>query len=412
MRRPAALSSFARNPSRQVRTNVRKRALAGRSGPGTRARTRGRRIPASGPARPPGCAATAAGRRRRPGASSSAPAPRTPPPRARRIDAAQIADDRWTRCRKCAPVAPGSWWNAIVWLAGAVHAIGVGVCVNSFRRVSVTLTVTLVFASSLALGARPPARHPRRRLLPPGPAARAWASRSTAATPRPRTSTRRSRRRTIPKTVSVWKFKGLYLRGDQQRRARRGPPPSRWALRAQAVDERVVCVRTAPVPPGRVQADRLHGRARRRRRLQGRRDAATTFNVDSGLGFKMEKNPGFDRRDRLRHHRVGQVRAQALADRRDHAEPWGAVEGERVRGCALHVYDRRRRRPDDADADEDRACSTRIRRVRPTPPSRTTTSRCSLHWSTSSKIGDGGRRSGIGEVRTGYIGNRADRIHG
>lgn len=98
-----------------------------------------------------------------------------------------------------------------------------------------------------------------------------------------------------PKTTSVWKFKGLYMRADNN-------------------DELTV--------------DRLHLDARNERTLSERVYAfgqlqfledqfkdidyliapsagvgykliatpATTFNVDGGLGFKIEKNPGFDRR--------------------------------------------------------------------------------------------------------------------
>lgn len=99
-----------------------------------------------------------------------------------------------------------------------------------------------------------------------------------------------------PKTTSVWKFKGLYLRGT---------------------NNDVLAV------------DRLNLEGRNERKLSERAYAfgqlqflqdefkqidymfapgvgvgyklvatpATTFNVDGGLGFKVEKNPGFDRRD-------------------------------------------------------------------------------------------------------------------
>jgi putative salt-induced outer membrane protein YdiY len=98
-----------------------------------------------------------------------------------------------------------------------------------------------------------------------------------------------------PKTASVWKFKGLYLRGENN---------------------------------GALAVDRLHLEGRNERNLGTRAYAfgnlqfledqfkqidylvapgaglgykvvatpATTFNVDGGLGVKLEKNPGLDRR--------------------------------------------------------------------------------------------------------------------
>ena len=98
-----------------------------------------------------------------------------------------------------------------------------------------------------------------------------------------------------PKNGSVWKFKGLYLRGENN---------------------------------GTLAVDRLHLEGRNERTLADRVYAfgqlqfledhfkdidyllapsagvgykliatpVTTFNVDGGLGFKLEKNPGFDRR--------------------------------------------------------------------------------------------------------------------
>jgi putative salt-induced outer membrane protein YdiY len=168
---------------------------------------------------------------------------------------------------------------------------------ESFRRVSVTLTVALIFASSVAW-AQVPAAQPAAPAPPPPP----WTGSAGMglALNRGNTSTTNFNASVEathdPKTASVWKFKGLYLRGT---------------------NNDVLAV------------DRLHLEGRNERTLTERAYAfgqlqflqdefkqidymfapgvgvgykvvatpATTFNVDSGLGFKVEKNPGFDRRN-------------------------------------------------------------------------------------------------------------------
>lgn len=165
---------------------------------------------------------------------------------------------------------------------------------RSSRRVSVTLTLTLVFASSLAW-AQPPAPPPAQ---PPPP----WTGSAGMGLSLNRGNTSTTNFNASveathdPKTASVWKFKGLYLRGT---------------------NNDVLAV------------DRLHLEGRNERTLSERVYAfgqlqflqdefkeidymfapgvgvgykviatpVTTFNVDGGLGFKVEKNPGFDRRN-------------------------------------------------------------------------------------------------------------------
>jgi putative salt-induced outer membrane protein YdiY len=165
---------------------------------------------------------------------------------------------------------------------------------ESFRRVSVTLTVTLLFASSLAWAQTPAA--------PPAPPPPPWTgsagmglslNRGNTSTTNVNASVEATH---DPKTASVWKFKGLYLRGT---------------------NNDVLAV------------DRLHLEGRNERKLSDRAYAfgqlqflqdefkqidymfapgvgvgykvvatpVTSFNVDGGLGFKVEKNPGFDRRN-------------------------------------------------------------------------------------------------------------------
>ncbi|MCA1562385.1 MAG: DUF481 domain-containing protein [Acidobacteria bacterium] len=161
-------------------------------------------------------------------------------------------------------------------------------------RLSVTTTLILTVATSLR--AQPPAVS-----APPAPPPPLWTgsagfglslNRGNTETTNLNLSAEATR---DPKTDSVWRFKGLYLRGE--------------------TDDTLT-------------VDRLHLQGRNERSLTGRTYAfgelqvledqfknidyliapsgglgykivatpATTFNVDGGLGFKIEKNPGFDRR--------------------------------------------------------------------------------------------------------------------
>jgi putative salt-induced outer membrane protein len=139
-----------------------------------------------------------------------------------------------------------------------------------------------------------------------------------------------------PKTGSVWKFKGLYLRGDNN---------------------------------GVLAVDRLHLEGRNERTLTPRVYAfgqlqfledhfkdidylfapsaglgykliatpLTTFNVDGGLGFKLEKNPGFDRRNDV---------VVTLSDKVEHklsttaalTQSFGALWKARDFGDALYTF--------------------------------------------------------------------------
>ena len=69
----------------------------------------------------------------------------------------------------------------------------------------------------------------------------------------------------------LWKFQGLYLRGETDGVKSRRPAVPPGPLRAQAHDAGV-CVRAGAVPARRVQGDRLSVCDERRRRLQGHRD--------------------------------------------------------------------------------------------------------------------------------------------
>lgn len=166
---------------------------------------------------------------------------------------------------------------------------------KALRHVSATLTVAVTLAA-LPVHAQPPAA------VPPAPPPPLWTgsagfglslNRGNTETTNLNLSADATR---DPKTGSVWRFKGLYLRGD-----------------------------TANT----VTVDRLHLQGRNERALTERAYAfgelqfledqfkdidyliapsaglgyklmttpRTTFNVDGGLGFKVEKNPGFDRRN-------------------------------------------------------------------------------------------------------------------
>jgi putative salt-induced outer membrane protein YdiY len=167
---------------------------------------------------------------------------------------------------------------------------------KGLSSVSATLTVVLTLAATLVQAQPPAVPAP-----PPAPAPPPWTgsagfglslNRGNTATTNLNVSAEATH---DPKTVSVWKFKGLYLRGKNN---------------------------------GVLAVDRLHLEGRNERTLTERAYAfgqlqfledtfkdidyliapsagigyklvvrpMTTLNVDGGLGFKNEKNPGFDRR--------------------------------------------------------------------------------------------------------------------
>lgn len=165
---------------------------------------------------------------------------------------------------------------------------------KGLRRVSVTTTLALTISATLY--AQPPApAAPPPAPTPPWTGSAGFGlslNRGNTATTNLNVSAEATH---DPKTDSVWKFKGLYLRGENN---------------------------------GTLAVDRLHLEGRNERALTDRVYAfgqlqfledqfkdidyliapsagvgykvivapLTTFNVDGGLGFKLEKNPGFDRR--------------------------------------------------------------------------------------------------------------------
>lgn len=98
-----------------------------------------------------------------------------------------------------------------------------------------------------------------------------------------------------PKTASVWKFKGLYLRGENNRvravdrlhlegRNERNLGPRAYAFgNLQFLKDQFKAIDYL-VAPGVGLGYKVVS------------TKVTTFNVDGGLGVKLEKNPGFDRR--------------------------------------------------------------------------------------------------------------------
>lgn len=165
------------------------------------------------------------------------------------------------------------------------------------RRVFVVLTVATVSAASF-VQAQPPAA-----AAPPPPApAPLWTgsagfglslNRGNTATTNLNASVEATR---DPKTRSVWKFKGLYLRGETDGAL----AVDRLLLEGR--DERTLTTRTYAF--GQVQF--LEDQFKQIDYLfapsggVGYKVVMTpraSFNVDAGLGFKIEKNPGFDRRN-------------------------------------------------------------------------------------------------------------------
>src|SRR5690348_12082826 len=85
----------------------------------------------------------------------------------------------------------------------------------ALRRVSVTLTITLLFASPMAWAQTPAA--------PPAPPPPPWTGNAGFGLSLSRGNTDTYNLNVSgeathdPKTASVWKFKGLYLRGENNR---------------------------------------------------------------------------------------------------------------------------------------------------------------------------------------------------
>jgi putative salt-induced outer membrane protein len=98
-----------------------------------------------------------------------------------------------------------------------------------------------------------------------------------------------------PKTSSIWKFKGLYLRGETndalavdrlylETRYERTLTTRVYAFaNIQFLEDQFKDIDYLVAPGGGVGYKLVA-------------TPATTFNVDGGLGVKVEKNPGFDRR--------------------------------------------------------------------------------------------------------------------
>lgn len=99
-----------------------------------------------------------------------------------------------------------------------------------------------------------------------------------------------------PKTKSVWKFKGLYLRGENngalavdrlllEGRNERTLTPRVYAFgQLQYLQDEFKDIDYLVAPSGGIGYKLVM-------------TPVTTFNVDGGLGFKIEKNPGFERRE-------------------------------------------------------------------------------------------------------------------
>jgi putative salt-induced outer membrane protein len=207
---------------------------------------------------------------------------------------------------------------------------------NVLRRVTATLFVTVALGATL-VHAQPPAP-----TGPPPPPPPLWTgnagfglslNRGNTETTNLNLSAEATR---DPKTDSVWRFKGLFLRGE--------------------TDDTVT-------------VDRLHLQGRNERTLSRRVYAfgelqfledqfkdidylvapsaglgyklvatpATTLNVDGGLGFKIEKNPGFDRRNDV---------VVALSDKFEHklsataslTQSFGALWKAQDFGDALYTF--------------------------------------------------------------------------
>jgi putative salt-induced outer membrane protein YdiY len=201
-------------------------------------------------------------------------------------------------------------------------------------RVSTTLTVVLTFAATLVQAQPPAVTTP----APPPP----WTgsvgfglslNRGNSATTNLNVSAEATH---DPKTVSVWKFKGLYLRGENN------DVLAVDRLHLEGRNERTLTERAYAFGQLQFLEDQFKDidylvapSAGLGYKLVVR--PMTTFNVDGGLGFKIEKNPGFDRRNDA---------VVALSDKFEHklstaaslTQSFGALWKARDLGDALYTF--------------------------------------------------------------------------
>jgi putative salt-induced outer membrane protein len=165
------------------------------------------------------------------------------------------------------------------------------------RRVSIVLTVAMLSGAPF-VQAQPPAAPPAPAPAPPPPPWTGSAgfglslNRGNTATTNLNASFEATR---DPKTTSVWKFKGLYLRGETDGAL----AVDRLLLEGR--NERSLTTRTY----GFGQVQFLEDQFKQIDYLFAPSAGvgykliatpSTSFNVDGGLGVKVEKNPGFARR--------------------------------------------------------------------------------------------------------------------
>jgi putative salt-induced outer membrane protein len=166
---------------------------------------------------------------------------------------------------------------------------------NAFRLMSVVLTVALVLGASLAHAQQPAAP------APPAPPPPLWTGSAGFGLSLNRGNTETTNFNVAgeatrdPKTDSIWRFKGIYLRGETD------DAVTVDRLQLQARNERALTERVYAfgdlqylqdqfkdidymVAPSGGVGYKLVARP------------MTTLNVDGGLGVKVEKNPGFERR--------------------------------------------------------------------------------------------------------------------
>ena len=175
---------------------------------------------------------------------------------------------------------------------------------NVWRRLSSTLTLAFMLGATLVHAQTPPPAAPGQTSPPqaPAPPPPPWTGSAGfgLSLNRGNTSTTNfnlsAEATHDPKTTSIWKFKGLYLRGENNGEL--------------AVDRLLFEVRNERTLTTRVYAfgqfQYLQDEFKEIDYLVAPSGGIgyklvmtpkTTFNVDSGLGYKAEKNPGFERRD-------------------------------------------------------------------------------------------------------------------
>ena len=170
-----------------------------------------------------------------------------------------------------------------------------GAMTNALRFVFVTLAVALVQGTIPAV-AQPPAAP-----APPAPPPPLWTGSAGAGLSLNRGNTETSNFNVSaeatrdPKTDSIWRFKGIYLRGENndtltvdrlhlQGRNERALTERVYAFgELQFLEDQFKDIDYLIAPSGGIGYKLVA-------------TPATTFNVDGGLGLKIEKNPGFDRR--------------------------------------------------------------------------------------------------------------------